>query len=77
MKDPNAAWNYRMDTFRQSTAEWPAEASHDFGMELEQYWVPSAEDAARWVQLPASVRASYIRQGRLTQGAVLKGLGAA
>jgi len=75
--DPNAAWNYRTDTFRQSTAEWPAEASHDFDMELERDWAPSAEDAARWAQLPVTVRTSYIRQGRLMQGAVLKGLGAA
>ena len=75
--DPNEAWNYRMDSFRQSTAEWPPEASHDFAIELERDWAPSAEDAARWSQLPAPVRASYIRQGKLMQGAVLKGFGAA
>lgn len=33
--------------------------------------------AACWAQLPAPVRASYVRQGRLMQGAVLTGLGAA
>lgn len=74
--DPNAAWSYRTDALPQTTAAWPAEARHDFLMELERHWAPSAEDAARWAQLPGPVRASYIRQGRLMQGAVLKGLGA-
>ena len=75
--DPNRAWNYRMAMIEQSAADWPSEASHDFNLELQKHWAPSAEESQQWSLLPAPVRSSYIRQGRAVNGAVMSAFGAA
>lgn len=72
--DPNQAWNYRMAMVSDAAGKWPPAASHDYNLELQRHWVPSAESEERWAKWPERIRVSYMRQGRLMTGAVFNGL---
>jgi hypothetical protein len=72
--DPRRALERRSAVVAEGTRNWPAEARIALIRQLEEPWSATAGDDADWLQLPASVRASYLGQGALMSLAVLEGL---